>query len=149
MEDRTVISTVWAEAGNPSNKRTFSVNLSSIRQAQKKLSYRTRTSIAIIKRMCLGNQSEALVRKLIHNCRFCKRGQVTPQPPIMNSLPESRLDINVPPFTNTGIDYFQPVTSEWGRCTLSADGTSMRYGAVFTCLSTHFTCLSTSYTTSW
>ena len=54
----------------------------------------------------------------------------------MNDLPEARLAINEPPFTNTGIDYFGPLTIKQGRRTRSTDGTSKRYGAIFTCLST-------------
>ena len=54
----------------------------------------------------------------------------------MSNLPEARLAINQPPFTNTGIDYFGPLTVKQGICKRSKDGTSKRYGAVFTCLST-------------
>ena len=44
--------------------------------------------------------------------------------------------INQTPFTNTGIDYFGPLTIKQGRRTRSTDGTSKRYGAIFTCLNT-------------
>ena len=54
----------------------------------------------------------------------------------MSNLPKARLAINQPPFTNTGIDYFGPLTVKQGRRTRSTDGTSKRYGAIFTCLST-------------
>ena len=54
----------------------------------------------------------------------------------MSNLPEACLAINQPPFTNTGIDYFGPLTVKQGRRTRSTDGTSKRYGAIFTCLST-------------
>ena len=54
----------------------------------------------------------------------------------MSNLPEAHLAINQPPFTNTGIDYFGPFTVKQGRRTRSTDGTSTRYGAIFTCLST-------------
>ena len=52
----------------------------------------------------------------------------------MSNLPEARLAINQPPFTNTGIDYFGPLTVKQGRRTRSTDGTCKRYGAIFTCL---------------
>ena len=52
------------------------------------------------------------------------------------NLPEARLAINEPPFPNTGIDYFGPLTVKEGRCTRSTDGISKIYGAIFTCLST-------------
>ena len=54
----------------------------------------------------------------------------------MSNLPKARLAINQPPFTNTGIDYFVPLTVKQGRCSRSTDETSKRYGAIFTCLST-------------
>ena len=54
----------------------------------------------------------------------------------MSNLPEARLPINQPPFTNKRIHYFGPLTIKQGRCTRSTDGTSKRYGASFSCLST-------------
>ena len=54
----------------------------------------------------------------------------------MSNLPEACPAINQPPFTNTGIDYFGPLTVKQGRRTRSTDGTSKRYGAISTCLST-------------
>ena len=86
-----------------------------------------RESVWIIK-------GKALVRKVIQNCSFGKQQQVTPQSPIMSNLAEARLAINQPPFTNTGIDYFGPLTVKQGRRTRSTDGTCKRYGAIFTCL---------------
>ena len=55
----------------------------------------------------------------------------------MSNLPEACLAISQSPFTNTGIDYCGPLTIKQGRCTHSTDGTSKRYGAIFTCLSSH------------
>ena len=54
----------------------------------------------------------------------------------MSNLPEAHLAINQPPFTNTGIDYFGPLTIRQGRCTCSTDRTSNRHGAIFTCFNT-------------
>ena len=78
-----------------------------------------RESVWIIK-------GKTLVPKVIQNCRFCERRQVTPQSPIVSNLPEARLAINQPPFINTGIDYFGPFTIRQGRCTHSTVGTSER-----------------------
>ena len=64
-----------------------------------------RESVWIIK-------GEALVRKVIQNCSFCKQRRVTPQSPIMSNLPEARLAINQSPSTNTGINYFGPLTED-------------------------------------
>ena len=88
-----------------------------------------RESVWIIK-------GKILVRMVIQNCSFCKQRQVTPQLPIMSNLSDACLAINQPPFTNTRIDYFGPLTIKQGRHTRSTDGTSRSYGAVFTCLST-------------
>ena len=54
----------------------------------------------------------------------------------MSNLPEARLPINQPPFTNSGIDSFGPLTVKKGRRTRSTDGTSKRYRVIFTCLNT-------------
>ena len=54
----------------------------------------------------------------------------------MSNLPEACLAINQLPFTNMVIDYFGPLTVKQRRRTHSTDGTSKRYGATFTCLST-------------
>ena len=79
---------------------------------------------------------KALMGKVIQNCSFRKRRPVTPQPPIMGYLPESCLAINGLSFTTMGIDYFGPLTIKQGGPTPSPDGTSKKYGAIFTCLST-------------
>lgn len=48
----------------------------------------------------------------------------------MSPLPAARLMSHIPPFTNTGIDYFGPLTVVMFR------RTSKRYGVLFTCLDT-------------
>lgn len=48
----------------------------------------------------------------------------------MSPLPAARLMTHIPPFTNTGIDYFGPLTVVMFR------RTSKRYGVLFTCLDT-------------
>ena len=88
-----------------------------------------RESVRIIK-------GKTLVRMVIQNCSFCKQRRVTPQLPIMSNLPDACLAINQPPFTNTRIDHFGPLTINQGIHTRSTDRTSKRYGAVFTSLST-------------
>ena len=83
-------------------------------------------------------QTLSLLREsawIIQKCSFCKQ-RVTPQSRIMSNLPKARLAINQPPFTNTGIYYFGPLTVKQGRCTRSTDGTSKRYESIYTCLST-------------
>ena len=59
----------------------------------------------------------------------------------MNNAPEAQLAFNKPPFTNTGINYFGPLTIKQGRHACSIDGTFERFGAIFTCLSDHTVCI--------
>lgn len=67
-------------------------------------------------------------RKVIAECSFCWRynGRLLVQK--MADLPEVRVQPDLPPFTNTGVDYFGPVEVRKGR------GVCKRYGAIFTCL---------------
>ena len=43
--------------------------------------------------------------------------------------PKDRVTLNLPPFTNVGVDCFGPITIQRGRSTVK------RYGVLFTCLS--------------
>ena len=40
-----------------------------------------------------------------------------PKPPLMGELPRQRLSIGLPAFTNTGIDYFVPLTIKLNKQT--------------------------------
>ena len=73
-------------------------------------------------------QGKSLTRKIINNCLYCKRGRTEPKVPVMADLPRERLAIFEPPFTNTGVDYFGPVSVKRGR------STEKRWGCIFTCL---------------
>ena len=57
-------------------------------------------------------------------------------PPLMGKLPRQRLSIGLPAFTNTGIDYFEPLMIKLNKQTRKTCATAKRYGAVFTCLTT-------------
>jgi len=46
----------------------------------------------------------------------------------MADLPLERLEPDLPPFTNVGVDYFGPIETKRGRTTLK------RYGVLFTCM---------------
>ena len=48
----------------------------------------------------------------------------------MASLPREQLALYKPPFTNTGVDYFGPISVKRGRVT------EKRWGCIFTCLTT-------------
>ena len=54
----------------------------------------------------------------------------------MGPLPTERLQINKPPFSTTGVDYFGPIIIKRGKYTRRNSVQVKRYGAVFTCLTT-------------
>ena len=88
---------------------------------------RTHTLSSVRKKFWI-TKANAAVRKVISECSFCQRynGRLLEQK--MADLPEVRIQPDLPPFTNTGVDYFGPVEVRKGR------GTCKRYGAIFTCL---------------
>ncbi len=73
-----------------------------------------------------------LVKSLIKTCLYCSAQRAKPSVPFMADLPLARVSMN-PPFTFTGLDYFGPLLIKRG---LSRQGTSKRWGCLFTCLST-------------
>ena len=70
------------------------------------------------------------VRSVWNDCLVCKFRRARPVPPMMAALPAVRLEAFMKPFTNTGVDYFGPMTVTIGR------RHEKRYGVLFTCLST-------------
>ncbi|KAK3735539.1 hypothetical protein QZH41_016119 [Actinostola sp. cb2023] len=72
----------------------------------------------------------ATVRKISFTCPTCRRRRVQPIPPVMADLPKARLGYQLPPFANTGVDYFGPIIVSHGR------KREKRYGSLFTCLTT-------------
>ena len=72
--------------------------------------------------------ANALTRCLLKQCTYCQRKFGSPLSQQMADLPVDRVSPNLPPFTNTGIDFFGPIPVKQG-C-----GTVKRYGALFTCL---------------
>ncbi|XP_044174392.1 uncharacterized protein LOC122958023 [Acropora millepora] len=64
------------------------------------------------------------------SCHVCRKHNAKPDPPLMASLPQSRLQAFSPPFYNTGVDYFGPLLVKERRSTVK------RYGCLFTCLVT-------------
>lgn len=70
------------------------------------------------------------LRKIAKSCHVCRKHNAKPDPPLMASLPQSRLQAFTPPFYNTGGDYFGPLLIKERRLTVK------RYGCLFTCLVT-------------
>ena len=54
-------------------------------------------------------------KKIIRSCVVCQRYNAKPEIPNMADLPKNRMDLNQPPFTNTGVDFFGPLLIKQGR----------------------------------
>ena len=67
-----------------------------------------------------------LLRKCLNDCLICKKRFKEPVKQLMADLPADRLETDMPPFTNTGIDYFGPFLVKCERSTVK------RYGVIFT-----------------
>ena len=93
-------------------------------------------TLAILREKAWASNSKYLIRSVLRKCRFCKRMNTKPKPPLMGELPRQRLYIGLPAFTNTGIDYFWRLTLMLNK--LSKQGKPVqlqkRYEAVLTCL---------------
>lgn len=73
-------------------------------------------------------QLRTLVNQVRHACQSCKFRSAMPTPPIQGQLPRDRMDVYARPFTNTGLDFFGPVSVTVGR------RHEKRWVALFTCL---------------
>ena len=62
-------------------------------------------------------KAKSAIRHIIHSCLTCKKKTVKPAIPVMSALPSVRLGLRSPVFTNTGVDYFGPMTVRRGRST--------------------------------
>ena len=82
---------------------------------------------------------KSLTRKVLKECRYCKRQTLEPLSPMMSDLPKQRLDIGSPAFNNTMIDYFGPLIVKLNKGTRTSQATTKRYGAIFSCLTTRAT----------
>ena len=74
------------------------------------------------------------LRSILHsiksNCILCRKFRAATTQPIMAEFPKKRLAYQSPPFTNTGVDYFDPFYVAVRRTT------EKRWGFRFTCLTT-------------
>ncbi|KAL9977438.1 hypothetical protein ACROYT_G014841 [Oculina patagonica] len=71
----------------------------------------------------------ATVRKILHQCSYCRKRKAKPEAPLMASLPYDRLNV-APPFSKVGVDFFGPLKVKHLR------KQEKRYGCLFTCLVT-------------
>lgn len=69
-------------------------------------------------------------RNIIQRCLSCRRRRWAPPEPPTGNHPAGRLAHHQRPFTCTGVDYFGPLLTTFGR------GTRKTYVALFTCLTT-------------
>ena len=87
-------------------------------------------TLALVRQTYWILHGKSFVRKVLKDCLYCARRRASPQIPIMAPLPKTRLALCDPPFTNTGVDYFGPMTVKRGRVT------KKRWGCLFTCMTT-------------
>ena len=72
--------------------------------------------------------ANAMARKTMKSCIFCRRYQAKVEQQKMADLPQDRITPDEPPFTHVGVDYFGPIEVKRGRSQVK------RYGVIFTCL---------------
>ena len=82
---------------------------------------------------------KSLTRKVLKECRYCKRQTLKPLSPMMSNLSKQRLDIRSPAFNSTMTDYFGPTIVKLNKGTRTFQATTKRYGAIFSCLTTRAT----------
>ncbi len=83
--------------------------------------------------------ANSVARKIISKCVICKRykGKLGEQK--MADLPVERITPDLPPFTNTGVDFFGPIEVKRGRSKVK------RYGVIFTCMASRAVHLEMAY----
>jgi hypothetical protein len=78
-------------------------------------------------------------KRVYDSCYLCRRKNAAGCTPKMADLPAFRLTCGLPPFTNTGVDYFGPIEVIIFRRTIK------RWGVLFTCLATRCVHLEMAY----
>ena len=83
--------------------------------------------------------ANAATRKILSNCGFCRhhRGKLGEQK--MSDLPKERIILDLPPFTNVGVDYLGPIEVKRGR------SLEKRYGVILTCMACRAVHLKVAY----
>lgn len=73
-------------------------------------------------------RANSMARKIVNECVLCKKIQGKTGTQLMADLPSTRVQGDLPAFTNTGVDYFGPFFVSHGR------KQEKRYGVIFTCM---------------
>jgi len=73
-------------------------------------------------------KGSATVRRVLGKCMLCRKRNASVGTQQMADLPTARLQIDKPPFSHVGVDYFGPIMVSQGRSQVK------RYGCIFTCL---------------
>ncbi|PFX34669.1 hypothetical protein AWC38_SpisGene505 [Stylophora pistillata] len=87
-------------------------------------------TLALVRQQFWILRGRSFIRRIINGCLLCKRRRAKPTVAVMASLPRERLALSEPPFTNTDVHYFGPVSVKRGRVT------EKRWECIFTCLTT-------------
>ena len=90
----------------------------------------TNHTLSLLRRRFFPLKGYGLVRQVIGKCVLCKKRHGRAQEQKMAELPRARVEVDQPPFTNTGIDYFGPISVKYRR------GAVKRWGCLFTCMVT-------------
>ncbi|XP_077976283.1 uncharacterized protein LOC120332657 [Styela clava] len=82
------------------------------------------------------------VRKVLGNCISCRKRNAPLGQQIMADLPDARLAVNKPVFSEVGCDFFGPFLVKQGRSNVK------RYGCIFTCMCTRAVHIEVAYSLS-
>ncbi|KAK0131909.1 hypothetical protein N1851_033296 [Merluccius polli] len=74
-------------------------------------------------------KGNSVARKVLSRCVVCRRMRGKAGEQKMADLLLERIQADLPPFTNVGLDYFGPIEVRRGRSTIKS------YGVLFTCMS--------------
>ena len=87
-------------------------------------------------------KGSSAVRKVIDDCVVCRRENAVSGKQLMADILSSRLQVSLPPFFHTGVDYYGPFSVKQGRSSVK------RYGCIFTCMTTRAVYLELAYSLS-
>ena len=75
-----------------------------------------------------------VIRKILSNCRYCKRVNLRPKAQIMSNLPKDRLLVYDKIFASPGVDYFGPFLVKHSKTNRRNQALTKRCGVIYTCL---------------